>query len=244
MVRKFLHYTNFLSFEEQITLYLRMGLLAYAVKKYEDCIQLCQTGTLMEKNDTELKARAYLAMINSYSQLKNYDEVEKNLDIFEQFNYDFVSESAKITRAITKARKKEYEVALPLLQKYLDELSRSFKIHIADELFEIYLEMGDLNACGELLEREKDFLPEDMNGPQICKAVGKYYLHKGEYEFSLGFIDEGIQSIMKSMDSYGKVSAFKEREECMNKIVNYCIKSRNTIELKHLLLMKEVYNRK
>ncbi|MCP1312506.1 helix-turn-helix domain-containing protein [Paenibacillus tyrfis] len=242
--QEILHYTNFLSFEEQITLYLRMGLLAYAVKKYEDCIHLCQTGILMEKKDTELKARAYLAMINSYSQLKNYDEVEKNLDIFEQFNYDFVSESAKITRAITKARKKEYEVALPLLQKYLDELSKSYKIHIADELFEIYFEMGDLNACGELLEREKDFLPEDMNGPQICKAVGKYYLHKGEYKFSLGFIDEGIQSIMKSMDSYGKVSAFKEREECMNKIVNYCIKSRNTIKLKHLLLMKEVYSRK
>ncbi|WP_088830107.1 helix-turn-helix domain-containing protein [Paenibacillus tyrfis] len=242
--QEILHYINFLSFEEQITFYLRMGLLAFAAKKYEDCIQLCQTGIVMEKNDTELKARAYLAMINSYLILKNYEEVERNLDIFEKFNYVFVPESAKITRAITKARKKEYDVALPLLQKYLDELSRNYKIHIADELFEIYLEMGDLNACEKLIQREEGFLPVDINGPQICKAVGKYYLHKGEYQFIRGFINEGIQGIMKSMDSYGKVNAFKEREECMNKIVNYCIKSGNAIELKHLLLMKEVYNRK
>ncbi|WP_010503896.1 helix-turn-helix domain-containing protein [Paenibacillus elgii] len=64
--QEILHYVNFLSFEEQITFYLRMGLLAFAAKKYEDCIQLCQTGIVMEKKDTELKARAYLAMINSY----------------------------------------------------------------------------------------------------------------------------------------------------------------------------------
>ncbi|MCP3776599.1 helix-turn-helix transcriptional regulator [Paenibacillus sp. MZ04-78.2] len=169
--KEILNYTNFLSSEEQITLYLRMGLLAFAVKKYEDCIQFCQTGIVMEKKDTELKARAYLAMINSYSQSKNYDEVEKSLDIFEKFNYEFVSESAKITRAITKARKKEYQVALPLLQKYLDELSRNYKIHIADELFEIYFEMGDLIACEDLLEREEDFLPVNTNSPQTCEAV-------------------------------------------------------------------------
>lgn len=43
-------------------------------------------------------------MINSYFFLDNFDEVEQHLDVFEEFEYDFVVESTKINRATNTAR--------------------------------------------------------------------------------------------------------------------------------------------
>ena len=74
-----LHYIDFLSDNEKITFYFRMSLHAHNIKKYFECIELCGAGIPLEEKDTELKARAYLAMINSYSELHNYDNVESHL---------------------------------------------------------------------------------------------------------------------------------------------------------------------
>ncbi|WP_255253083.1 hypothetical protein [Brevibacillus laterosporus] len=56
-----------------------MSLHAHNIKKYFECIELCEARVPLEENNTELKARAYLAMINSYSELHNYDNVESHL---------------------------------------------------------------------------------------------------------------------------------------------------------------------
>ncbi|ATO51118.1 hypothetical protein BrL25_19670 [Brevibacillus laterosporus DSM 25] len=64
-----------------------MSLHAHNIKKYFECIELCEAGVPLEENDTELKARAYLAMINSYSELHNYDNVESHLEVFREFEH-------------------------------------------------------------------------------------------------------------------------------------------------------------
>ncbi|MFB0845498.1 helix-turn-helix domain-containing protein [Paenibacillus oleatilyticus] len=213
--QEILHYTNFLSREEKITFYFRMGLHAHNTKKYTDCIEHCITGINLEDRETELKARAYLATINSYSHLKHYDTVERYLDVFEQFEYDFVAEAAKITRAITKARKKEYDIAVPLLRSYMNELSNNYKISIATELIEIYLQIKDMKSIAELLEREREFLPNNPESPHTNYGIGVYYRQKGAYQFEIGTVYEGIQSFVLSMHAFGKINETKEREACI-----------------------------
>ncbi|SCW74186.1 Helix-turn-helix [Paenibacillus tianmuensis] len=165
MGQEVLYYTKFLSHEEKITFYFRMALHAKNINKYNECIELCELGLPLETEDTELKARAYLMMINSYSQLKDYNAVEKHLDTFEKMKNDFVVEPAKITRALTKARKKEFDTALPMLQKYLDEVSLDHRIHIADELLEIYLQLGHLESITQTSQSKIG------HGPLINKAA-------------------------------------------------------------------------
>ncbi|WP_088834751.1 helix-turn-helix domain-containing protein [Paenibacillus tyrfis] len=239
--KEILNYTDFLSHEEKITYYIRMGLQAFAIKKYEECIKLCNEGINLENRDTALKARAYLAMINSYSQLKHYDLVETYLDVFERFEYDFVAEAAKITRAITKARKKEYEIAIPLLRSYMNELSSKYKISIATEL-EIYLQTKDMKSIAELLEKEREFLPDSPESPHTNYGIGVYYRQKGAYQLETGLIYEGIQSFVLGMNAFGKINGNKEREECMNQIFTYFLKSKKQFDLQYVSMLKEVYN--
>ncbi|MCP3775930.1 helix-turn-helix transcriptional regulator [Paenibacillus sp. MZ04-78.2] len=240
--QEILHYTDFLSREEKITFYFRMGLHAHNTKKYTDCIKHCITGINLEDRETELKARAYLAMINSHSQLKQYDTVERCLDVFERFEYAFVSEAAKITRAITKARKKEYDIAIPLLRSYMNELSNNYKISIATELIEIYLKTKDMKSIAELLEKEREFLPDNHESPHTNYGIGVYYRQKGAYQLEIGMVYEGIQSFVLSMHAFGKINETKEREECMNQIFTYFLKSNKQFDLQYVSILQEVYN--
>ncbi|MCP3776453.1 helix-turn-helix transcriptional regulator [Paenibacillus sp. MZ04-78.2] len=239
--QEILHYTSFLSREGKITVYFRMALHAYAIKKFEECIQLCEKGLLLEEEDTGLKAKAYLAMINSFSQLGDYESVERHLNIFEKMRNDFVVVPAKATRALTKARKKEYDVAIPLLRKYLGELGKEYSLHIADELLEIYFQLGDLESIAEILEKEEELLPEHPQTPHKYITVGRFHRYKGFYHLSKGLLDDGIENYVKSLKAFGYVSAMKEKDDCMQELLTYHIKLSKSLELKHIIKLKEAY---
>lgn len=241
MGQEVLYYTKFLSLEEKITFYFRMALHAKNINKYNECIQFCELGLPLETEDTDLKTKAYLAMINSFSHQKNYEAVEKHLDIYEKMKNDFVIESAKITRALTKARKKEFDIAIPLLKKYLDEVSIDHKIHIADELLNIYLQLKDFESIAEVLEKEEQLLPEKPKTPQKFIAVGRFYKYKGHYQLSVGLLDEGIESYAKSLESFCNVNALEEKDECMKELLKIHIKLSKSLELKHIIKLKEAY---
>ncbi len=241
MGQEVLYYTDFLSREEKIIFYFRMALHAKNINKYNECIELCELGLPLETEDTELKTRAYLAMINSFSHQKNYEAVEKHLDIYEKMKNEFVVESAKITRALTKARKREYDVAIPMLRKYLGELGKEYRLHIADELLEIYFQIGDIESIAEILEKEEELLPEHPRTPHKYTTVGRFHRFKGFYQLSKGLLDEGIESYAKSLESFGRVNALEEKEKCMQDLLTFHIKVSKSLEVKHIIKLKEAY---
>ncbi|KZE75236.1 DNA-binding protein [Paenibacillus elgii] len=241
MGQEVLYYTDFLSREEKIIFYFRMALHAKNINKYNECIELCELGLPLETEDTELKTRAYLAMINSFSHQKNYEAVEKHLDIYEKMKNEFVVETAKITRAFTKARKREYDVAIPMLRKYLGELGKEYRLHIADELLEIYFQIGDIESIAEILEKEEELLPEHPRTPHKYTTVGRFHRFKGFYQLSKGLLDEGIESYAKSLESFGRVNALEEKEKCMQDLLTFHIKVSKSLEVKHIIKLKEAY---
>ncbi len=237
-----LHYTKFLSKEERITFYFRMGLHAFAIKKYEKCIELCEAGLEEEASDNELKARAYLAMINSLYFLNEYNAVEKHLDVFEKFEYDFVHDAAKTTRGIVKAKKKEFDVAIPILRNCLEKGDKDIKLHAANELLEVFFQLGDMDSIAELLKKEKEILPDNPQTPYKHISVGMYFQYKGKFQTSIGLQDDGMESYIKSLKAYGMVNAFEEITNCMNDIFSFFIENSRSLDLQYLEMINEVYN--
>ncbi|PUA37329.1 transcriptional regulator [Paenibacillus elgii] len=223
------HYTDFLTNEENVIYHFRMALHAYATKKYRECIEFAENGLVLERMQSELKARVHLSLINSHLILKNYNKVEELLNNFEKYEYDFVYEAAKHTRAITKARKGEYEIAVPLLEENLRVFSPRFRLNIVDELFEIYLKIDNLDACSKLLEKENEILNTCPDDPNVYRAKGKYFRHKGHYQLTIGAIDEGVKSFASSLQYLNKINAFEEKDACMREFF-YCL-TKNSIIL-------------
>lgn len=233
------HYTDFLTNDENVIYHYRMALHAYATKKYRECIEFAENGLMLERMQSELKARVHLSMINSHLVLKNYNKVEELLNVFEKYEYDFVYEAAKHTRAITKARKGEYEIAVPLLEENLRVFGPQFRLNIVDELFEIYLKIDNLDACSKLLEKENEIMSTCPDSPNACRAKGKYYRHKGHYQLTIGAIDEGVKSFASSLQYLNKINAFEEKDACMREFF-YCLTKNSLVLSKEL--MDIIYN--
>lgn len=237
------HYVDFLSPEQRVVFYYRMALHAHNIKKYEKCISYSQAGFMEDRSTSELKARAYLAMINSFSRLGHYDAVEEHLKEFETYEYDFVMESTMITRAVTKARKKEFEAAIPLLQACRRELSRDNRIHVVNELFDIYWQLGEKDACAAIIKEEPEILPEAPETPYKHRSLGRYYRQKANYLMSTGQADQGMESYCLSLQEFGAVRAWEEIHACMNEILSHFIKNSKFINFRYVEALYNVYNR-
>ncbi|ERM16737.1 helix-turn-helix domain-containing protein [Brevibacillus laterosporus] len=95
-----LHYVDFLSQEEKISLYYRMSLHAHNIKKYSKCIEIGKKGHAQDATINELKERVALAICNSYFYTNRFEEMEKHLQIYEQSGCNFIIERIKYLRAI------------------------------------------------------------------------------------------------------------------------------------------------
>ncbi|AKF96277.1 helix-turn-helix domain-containing protein [Brevibacillus laterosporus] len=237
-----IHYVDFLSEKEKIMLYFRMGLHAFAIKKYAKCIELCEAGFLLEKEDTELKARACLATINSSFEVHDYDTVERLLEEFKKFDYDFVPESTMITEAVVKVVKKEFDTAIPMMKEYLNKLSKVNKIHVVNELLDIYIQKNFEDAIQELINKEEELLPEVPHTPYKLASLGRYYRLKGIFQINKRLHDEGMDSYINSLTAYGKINAHSEIAECLHEIFFYFSKSSKSIDLPYVKRLEEVYN--
>ncbi|GIO03450.1 hypothetical protein J5TS2_41180 [Brevibacillus halotolerans] len=238
-----LHYVDFLSNEEKIIFYYRMALHAYNTKKYTQCIKMCQAGIEEDVKNSELKARAYIAMINSMSRLGKYSDVEKHLEEFEKFNYPFVNEASQLTRAIVKVRKKEYSIAIPLLERCLEIMSGSSRIHVVNELLEIHLSINNMDYVANIFQKENELLDLSPKTPYKHLSVGRYYRYKGFYQMNKGLIEEGMESFIKSLLSFGEVNAYLEMNECMNDIIFGFVNCSETPSLQYLKRLNLVYNK-
>jgi len=233
-----MHYIDFLTREEQTIYYFRMALHAHNIQQYKRCIECCEAGLALNTADTELAARAYLAMINSLYSLGEYDAVESHLCLFERFDYEFVTEAAKLTRAIVKARKKEYDVAVPMLKECLREISPDSRIHVVIELLDIYLQTNNHHEIAELLRKEKEILPENPQTPYKHLSIGRYYRYKGAFQIQTGSLDEGIDSYLNGLSAYGEVSAYQEITECMTDILSQFDKLKKSIDIQYVEKMR------
>ncbi|MFF0830177.1 hypothetical protein ACFYU8_25220 [Brevibacillus sp. NPDC003359] len=149
---------------------------------------------------------------------------------------------AKINRATTKVRKKDYEVAIPMLRKYVDELHKENKIHVVIELLEIHLELGNMDAIEEVLMNEKAILPATPQTLYKHRSIGAYYQLKGKFQTKLGRLDEGMESYVNSLKAYGVIRAFEEMHKCLNEMLTYFDENSLPMDLQYVQKLKGVYN--
>lgn len=236
------HDLTYLTHEEAAAHYFRMSLHAFALRKYETSIEWCQAGLARETADTELRARAYLGMINSYYYFGDMDAVERHLDQFESFSHDFVPDAAMMTRASVKVQRRECDEAIPLLTKLLHRLGQEYKIHALNDLLEVYLHTGDLEKIAFYLQKEAELLPRHPKTPYKFLSLGIYYRQKAAYQTRIGLIDEGMESYVNSLRAYGAINAQEEIIACMNEIFSFLAKNSISMDLKYVVKLNEVYS--
>ncbi|EPY14426.1 helix-turn-helix domain-containing protein [Paenibacillus alvei] len=211
-----LHYVEFLSREEKATLYYKLGVHAYNLKRFDECIELCKKAIIEEDADSSFSAYSTLLICNSYYRLEQYEMAEKYLKIFSLFSFSFVKENVDFMTAKLNENKGNIELAKSQLQNCLDY--STYKLNIVNSLLEIYCNNNDLNAANELIQRESDYLAQSSNTPVSISGRAHYFVNKGKYLLVLDRKKEAIENFVVSAKMFADLSEHKQIYECLELI--------------------------
>ncbi len=238
-----LHYVDFLSVPERLTLYYRLALQAFAIKKYDKCIELAQAGLREDRTANEMKERAALAICNSYILLEQFESAEKHLTHFESLHYKFIVERAKAIRATISFGKQDYYSAIPLLRECLNEATDDTRIHIVNDLLESLLNIHDMESLQEVFRLEEKKLIFEVATPHKHREVGRYFKLKGDWLLKTEMPDTGIACYLQSILSYEQVRAFEEIAQCVGAIFTYHVTHQAPLKIELLEKLEKCYNR-
>lgn len=216
-----LYYRDFLPALERIVAHYKLGVHAYNLRLFEECINLCQQVIAEDRSESRIKADATLAICNAYYYLEDFRLAEHYLELFGRYPYPHVAETVKVMTGAINGKKGNLDLAIAQLNACLTDSSDNTTIHIVTELFEIYLKKGDLSAIEDLLKLEERITDVKIITPFKKSELALFYKLKGDYYMLTGKYEDGINSYMKSAVEYGKVGSHTKVQECIHLIIDY-----------------------
>ncbi|UHA72134.1 helix-turn-helix domain-containing protein [Paenibacillus sp. 481] len=208
-----LHYVPYLSNEERISLYYKLGVHAYNLRKFDECIELCEKVIIEDEVDSNFKAYSTLAICSSYYYQEKYDLAEVYLGILSSFDSSIVDENILLMTGLLNSKKGEVDLAIKQLQQSFQ--TAAIKINVVTELFDLYLFKNNFEAIEDLLKMEFQFTESNMMNPYLYSEYAHYYLKKGGYLSRVGQCDEAVDSLVKSIAMFGKINGLEGVYECM-----------------------------
>jgi len=235
--KELLHYIEYLHPMERITAYYRLGVHAYILDYYQECIDLCSKGIREDQTDNKHKASALIAIVNAYLRLDDLILAELYLKKYEKSEYaDYRKHHL---RALLYAKKREYDEAIRLYKECLNEAKQDARISIVSDLLEVYLETGRNDLINELIDSEDHYLPVDCH-PHRIKNAAIYYQRKSMCQFSMGQIDEANDSLLKSIEYYRQLGDSEKVIECFGLLVKHHRLSSRKLSNKHMEIIEKI----
>ncbi|UFJ62215.1 helix-turn-helix domain-containing protein [Brevibacillus sedimenti] len=238
--KEMLHYLEWLQPAERIAAYFRLGVHAYVLDHYYDCIELCSKCIREDHEDSRQKASALIAIVNSYLDLGDLVLAEVYLKEYE--NSKFADFRKKHLRALLYAKKGQHEEAIALYQECLQEAERDGRINVVTDLLDVCLETGRNDLMKELIAAEDQFFPADITShPQRIKQTAKYHLQKGKCQISIGQITEGFDTLLKSISYYRQLGSFAKVAACIGLFIEYHRMNERNLSFEHMeIIVKEL----
>ncbi|MCP3775099.1 helix-turn-helix transcriptional regulator [Paenibacillus sp. MZ04-78.2] len=242
-----LHYADFLAQEEKCIYYYRMALHAYALKKYDKCIELGKSGHAVDTKHSELKEQVALAICNSLGHQGNYEMLIEHVALYEKLNYQIIIERSKYFRAISLTGTEKYSDALPLLKECLDEVQGEKRLPRLNMLLEVLFKLNDDGSIGTIFNQDEEQLFPFENGtPYQYSEIGKYYKFKGKYFTKKGMVEQAIDSYLLSTNYFAKINAYQESVrstvELSNDIFTSLYLDKKLMKFELLEKVRRVYN--
>ncbi|WP_268625974.1 helix-turn-helix domain-containing protein [Paenibacillus alvei] len=224
-----LHYVEFLSREEKATLYYKLGVHAFNLGLYNECIELCKNAVIQEDVESSFSAYSTLAICSSYFELEQYDMAEKYLRTFSLFSFPFVQKNVDYMTARLNEKKGNIRLAI---QQFKDCLELpSYRLNAVNSLLEIYRLQNDMDSATELIKRESEYLVQYSESPIIVSGRAYYFLNKGKFLLDTGDVRGAIQNLITSANMFLKLSDHKKIYECLELIFSQVGSFSNDLDL-------------
>ncbi|NQF14887.1 helix-turn-helix transcriptional regulator [Brevibacillus sp. HB1.3] len=240
--KELLHYTSYLHINERILTYYKFSFHALRLGFYSDCIHLCKQGLEIDHSQSEQKAAAILAIIISYFELEDYTLGHFYLERYEMFDYPEVHKHARHIRGKLYGKTGKFDKAIPVLQECLAQQAQDEKIVIANDLLEIYIQVGDEEKIRELFLAEASILPENLTTPNQYNQMGLYFRTKGTFFIQKDEADLGIDSLVESVNYYRAINEIKQADKSLSVLFEFYVSKKKNLPFGILHKLVNVYN--
>ncbi|KJB85342.1 DNA-binding protein [Paenibacillus sp. E194] len=213
-----LHYIEFLSQQDRIELYYKLGIHAYNLRLYTECIHHCKT--IMDNGTSPYKVYALGMLRDSYFALEEYEESGLYALQYKQFDYPNAQENVILMEALLNAKKGNVEQAIQQLLLFLQSCSNNYKISATNQLLRLFLQQNDLESANNLLRTSNiDQSLIDRSNPLICSRYADYLQIKGEYYLAVGDFETCINHFLEGALHYSKINDTIKEKKCLNMIM-------------------------
>ncbi|EPY04400.1 DNA-binding protein [Paenibacillus alvei TS-15] len=234
-----LHYIEFLSEQDRIELYCKLGIHAFNLGNYIESIDHCRRVLVEDTSQSQHKIYALGILRDAHFILEQYKESEMYSVQYKQFNYlnyPHTKEHVILMDALFAAKKGDTEKAIGLLLSFLETCSDIHTVSAYKQLLELYLQQKNLVGMKDTLDKCKEIKPvTDTNNPLICSMYGDLLRIKGECCLTLGEYAQCIELMLESASWYSKVNNIKKEKECLNVIMR--------INLEHNVSPQDTFNK-
>ncbi|NOJ72135.1 Spo0E family sporulation regulatory protein-aspartic acid phosphatase [Paenibacillus alvei] len=202
--KKVLPYAEFLSCDERIILYYKLGVHAYTLHFYKESIEFSKLLLDSDGKDSTYKAYSILLISSSYFKKSNYELAEQYLARIRLTRFPFLKDHVAFMKAKLYEKRGDVESAIFQLQLCLK--SSVYKLNIVNSLLHIYLQKRDMDAAQQLLLLEPDYLEEDFTNPIKINELSNYYINKGKLLSGMNRQKEAIDFFKKGITMFTRLT--------------------------------------
>ena len=221
-----LNYADFLSQQERIELYYKLGIQAYNLKLYHESIEHCKKVLALHSTESPYKVNALWVLRDANFALGKYEESELYSLQYKQFNYPNSQEHTVFMEALYNAVKGNTDKAIKELRAFLETCSDTFILGATRHLLQLYLKQKNFDEAKVLMESNRiNSSILDKENPLTYYGYGEYQRILGEYFSSIGDIDNSINHLMEGLMCFSKIKDVNKEKECLNTIIHIHIKN-------------------
>lgn len=236
-----LNYVDFLSIEERVSLFYKLGIHAYTLSYHNECIDHCKE--VLKSEGSSYKADAIGVLIDAYFSIGAYTKSELYLIQYKNFIYPHTKENVVLMDAFFNTKKGNINDAIEQLELFLETCSSAFIIPATKQLLELYLMQNDLEGAKSILKNSKvaASVVDDSN-PLVCATYADYLQVKGDFYLAAGDINNSLSHMVESALWYSKISDTTKEKKVLNKAM-YIHLTNNVSAESTLAKLRDYYQR-
>lgn len=239
-----IHYIDFLSKEERIELYYKLGIHTYNLRLYNESVEYCKK-VFVEDDDSSSPYRVHAIAVlrDCFFALGEYKESEIYSIQYKQFNYPNTQEHVVLMDALYKAVKGNEDQAIKELKSFFETCSDAFILPAARHLIRLCLDQNRIDDVKIVLEsgRVNSSIMTKSN-PLTYYGYGEFLKLQGDYYLAIGEIEKCINALMDGALCFSKISDTIKEKECLHKILHIHLENNTSMSKDILEKLSDYYS--
>lgn len=236
-------YAHFLSVQDRIMFYYKLGIHAYNLFLYPESIKLALHVVQEAEPDNEYYIHALFILREAYFHIGNYDKSEYYTHLYSQYDGPYIKENTLLMNALLNAKKGKTDTAVAQLTSVLETYDQNLALSALNQLMIIYLQEHRLQAVENLLSYPIDSQHIIDNNPLMISQLAEYYYHRAEYFTTVGEFERGIFEFLESAFHFSRVDDVRQEKQCIHQIMQSHLTQNITMSIPTMEKLTEYYKR-